>query len=211
PEAENERRSLNAKNTMRRARQLGRYPSKAPIGYTNQSGLDGKKIIELHLPEAELIKWSFQQLAKNAYRIEDVRRMANAKGLQCSRSNFWKLLHNPVYCGYVTYPSDEGKEKQITKGIHEPIITEALYNEVQNIINSKRKIVKKAYNANEKFILHKHLICPACQRILLGSSSTGRSKKYSYYHCQKGCKTRFKADDVNQNYGDKLKDLKLSK
>jgi len=44
PQAENERRSLNTKNGIRRAKQLGRYPSKAPIGYTNQCATDGKNI-----------------------------------------------------------------------------------------------------------------------------------------------------------------------
>lgn len=48
-------------------KQLGRYPSKAPIGYTNQCATDGKKYIAPHWPDADLIKWSFQQLAKNAY------------------------------------------------------------------------------------------------------------------------------------------------
>jgi DNA invertase Pin-like site-specific DNA recombinase len=33
PEAENSRRSLNTANGIRRARQLGRYPHKAPLGF----------------------------------------------------------------------------------------------------------------------------------------------------------------------------------
>ena len=209
PQAENERRSLNTKNGIRRAKQLGRYPSKTPIGYTNFCATDGKKYIAPNWPNANLIQWSFQQLAKNAYRIEDVRRMANAKGLQCSRSNFWKLLHNPVYCGYVPCSLNEFEEKQLVKGIHEPIITEALYYEVQSIINTKRKVVKKAYVANEMLMLHKYLICPACNQILYASSSTGRNKRYPYYHCKAGCKTRFKADIVNQNYEKKVKEMEI--
>ncbi len=210
PEAENGRRSLNSKNGIRRAKQLGRYPNKAPIGYINQSAPDGKKYIAPHWPDADLIKWSFQQFAKNAYRIEDVRRMANVKGLKCSRSNFWKLLHNPVYCGYVSFSSPELEERQLIKGVHEPIITEALYYEVQGIINTKRKIIYKSREANEMFVLRKYLICPACNRKLCGSFSKGRNEKYPYYHCQNGCKTRFKAKIINDNYENKLKGLQLS-
>jgi site-specific DNA recombinase len=210
PEAENGRRSLNSKNGIRRAKQLGRYPNKAPLGYINRSAPDGKKYIAPHRPDADLIKWSFQQLAKNAYRIEDVRRMVSAKGLKCSRSNFWKLLHNPVYCGYVSFSSTEHEERQLVKGVHEPIITEALYYEVQNIIDTKRKITKKAHEANEMFLLHKYLVCPACNNKLYGSFSRGRNRRYPYYHCKTGCKTRFKADVINDNYENKLKRMKLS-
>lgn len=120
--------------------------------------------------------------------LEDVRRMANAKGLQCSRSNFWKLLHNPVYCGYVPCSSNDFEEKQLVKGVHEPIITTTLYNEVQNIINTKRKVVKKTHEANEMFVLLKYLICPICNRKLYGIFSKGRSKRYPYYHCKPSCK-----------------------
>ncbi|OCX52009.1 hypothetical protein BEL04_10900 [Mucilaginibacter sp. PPCGB 2223] len=210
PEAENGRRSLNSKNGMRRAKQLGRYPNKAPLGYLNQSAPDGKKFIAPYPPVAELIKWSFQQLSKNAYRIEDVRRMANAKGLECSRSNFWKLLHNPLYCGYITFSSNEFEERQLIKGIHEPIITEALFYEVQSIIDTKRRIIKKTSEANEVFLLHRYLICPTCNSKLYGSSSTGRNKKHPYYHCKTGCKKRFKADVINEDYENKLKKIRLS-
>jgi site-specific DNA recombinase len=210
PEAENGRRSLNSANGIRRAKQMGRYTNKAPLGYINITGPDGKKYIVPHQPEADLIKWSFQQLAKNAYRIEDVRRMANNKGLICSRSNFWKLLHNSVYCGYVSFSSNEFEGRQLVKAIHQPIITESLFYEVQNIIDTKRKILKKTYEENEMFMLRKYLICPACHCKLYGSFSRGRSKTYPYYHCKAGCKTRFKADVINNDYENKLKKIKLS-
>lgn len=101
PEAENSRRALNTSNGMRRAKLLGRYPNKAPLGFINYTGLDGKKYIIPAQPEADIIKWAFKQLAKNSFKIEVVRRMACAKGLRCSRSGFWKLVRNPVYCGLI--------------------------------------------------------------------------------------------------------------
>lgn len=42
-EAENTRRALNTSNGMRRARQMGRYPNKALIGFVNLRTVDGKK------------------------------------------------------------------------------------------------------------------------------------------------------------------------
>lgn len=210
PEAENSRRALNTLNGIRRAKQMGRYPNKAPIGYLNLTAPDGKKFIAPHHPEAELIQWSFQQLAKNAYRVDQVRKMSNAKGLKCSKSRFWKLLRNPIYCGYVSLRSTESDEIELIKGIHEALIPELLFYEVQNIINTKRKIVGNAHEINEMFMLRRYLICPVCNRKLSGSFSTGKTKRYPYYHCTTGCKTRFKADCLNNGYEDKLNQIELS-
>src|SRR5690606_7727766 len=79
PEAENNRRAMNTANGIRRAKQMGRYPSKAPLGFINLTTVDDKKIIVPKQPEASIIKWVSQQLAKNIHRIEDGRKMAEAK------------------------------------------------------------------------------------------------------------------------------------
>jgi site-specific DNA recombinase len=40
PEAENSRRAMNTANGIRRARQMGGYPHKAPLGFINVTALD---------------------------------------------------------------------------------------------------------------------------------------------------------------------------
>ena len=45
PEAENSRRGKNTSDGIRRAKKMGRWPGRAPIGYTNITSCDGKKII----------------------------------------------------------------------------------------------------------------------------------------------------------------------
>lgn len=209
PEAENERRGLNTANGIRRAKQMGRYPNKAPLGYINLTGLDGRKYIAPKQPEAGILKWVFHQIAKNAHRIEDVRRMAKIKGLKCSKTNFWRLIRNPVYCGFVRLTS-ESEGQQLIEGIHEAVISEALFDEVQNIVNTKRRLFGKKTELNTSFPLKRYLVCPACGRKLCGSYSQGRTRKYSYYHCSNGCKVRFKADLLNDNYNKKLQGLVLS-
>ncbi|WP_206531927.1 recombinase family protein [Sphingobacterium sp. DR205] len=78
PEAENNRRALNTAKGIRRAKQMGRYPSKAPLGFVNLTAVDGRKIIALKEPEAGIIRWAFRQLSKNVYRVEDVRKITEA-------------------------------------------------------------------------------------------------------------------------------------
>jgi len=208
-EAENERRGLNTANGIRRAKQMGRYPNKAPLGYINLTGLDGRKQIAPKQPEADILKWAFHQIAKNLYRVEDVRQMAVEKGIKCSPANFWRIIRNPVYCGFIRLNSSF-EDVQLIKGLHEAIITETLFNEVQNVINTKRRLTGHRTEINDQFPLRRYLICPICGRRLCGSYSTGRNQKYPYYHCSSKCKTRFNADVINNKYTNKLKRLVLS-
>ncbi|WP_222103950.1 recombinase family protein [Mucilaginibacter corticis] len=211
PEAENERRGLNTANGIRRAKQMGRYPNKAPLGYINLTGLDGRKYIAPQQPEAEILKWAFHLIARNTHRVEDIRKMAFNKGLKCSRTNFWRLIRNPVYCGFVKLKI-ESSELLLVKGVHEPLIPEKLFEDVQNIINTKRRLLCKRNELNDLFFLKRYLTCPVCGRKLCGSLSAGRSKKYPYYHCSiSSCKTRYKAEGVNDTYNDRLQQLVLTK
>jgi hypothetical protein len=54
------------------------------------------------------------------------------------------------------------------------------------------------------------LICPVCNRKLSGSFSTGKTKRYPYYHCATGCKIRFRADRLNDDYEEKLNQIELT-
>ena len=209
PEAENNRRALNTADGIRRAKMLGRYPNKAPLGFINHTAFDGKKYIIPSQPEADIIKWSFKQLAKNCFKIEDVRKMACAKGLICSRSSFWKLIRNPVYCGFIVLSPKE-QESELIKAVHEPLISESLFLEVQNAINTKKKITCKTDELSTTFFMKGFLNCPVCGRKLRGSFSQGRSKRYPYYHCSGICKIRINAEILNDNYYIHLRQLRLS-
>ncbi|UKB78632.1 recombinase family protein [Chryseobacterium sp. MEBOG07] len=209
PEAENSRRAQNTANGIRRAKLMGRYPNKAPLGFINLTLVDGKKIIAPKEPEAGIIKWIFHQLSKNIHRVEEIRKMANDKGLICSRSHFFRLMRNPIYCGLITIKFNS-EEEQMVKGTHEPLIPEVLFYEVQRIITTKRKITAKRDDLKAMFFLRGFLVCPLCGHKLSGSFSQGARKKYPYYHCHGGCKTRINAIVLNDSYQRKLQQLTLS-
>jgi len=208
PEAENTRRGKNTSDGIRRAKKLGMWPGKAPIGYMNLTAPNGKKSIAPKQPEADHIKWSFQQFATGHYSISEVRRMACLNGLKCGRNNFWRLLHRPVYCGIVTVSATRNEEAQFVKGAHEPLISEELFERVQSILNSRRRHTNKKQSLKDIFPLRGFLICPHCNHTLTGSISQGRSAKYRYYHCCTAkCKGRFKADTLERAYEEQLKNM----
>ncbi len=210
PEVENDRRALNVFHGMRRAKKEGRWMGTAPVGYTNKAGDDGRKLIAPKDPEASLLKWAFRELAHGTLAADQIRREANKKGLKCSRSNFWTAVRNPIYCGKIFIPKFKEDESCIVQGQHEPLISEALFYEVQDVLDGK----KRKERPNTKIVsqdnlpLRGFLTCPKCDRMLTGSASKGRSSLYYYYHCVSSCGCRYKANYVNDTFVEELKKFK---
>ncbi|UDQ51996.1 recombinase family protein [Chryseobacterium indologenes] len=121
--------------------------------------MDGKKVIAPKEPEADIIKWSFHQAAQNDHKISEIMKMANEKGLICSRSHFFRILRNPIYCGLISVKL-KSNEEQMIKGLHEPLISESLFYQVQSVINTKRKTTSKKDDLKELFFLRGFLTCP---------------------------------------------------
>lgn len=108
-------------------------------------------------------------------------------------------------------PIHGSEDKEMIKGIHDPLITEALFYEVQDIINTKRQVHFKTNEKNSAFFLTGQMMCPVCENKLRGSYSKGYSKSYPYYHCSNKCKVRGKAELLNESYDSKLQQFELSK
>jgi site-specific DNA recombinase len=97
------------------------------------------------------------------------------------------------------------------RGIHTPIISELLFYQVQDIINTKKRTTYKSEDSNTMFFLKGYLICPICGNRIRGSFSQGKAKRYPYYHCHSRCKLRIGARLLNDSYCKQIQEVKLSK
>lgn len=212
PEVENDRRGLNVTSGMRRAKKEGRWMATAPKGYKNVTDESGKKKYILPDANAPIIIWAFEELATGLTTVIDVLRRARIKGLDCSRNNFWKLIRNPVYCGKIMIPATEDEEAQLVQGQHEPLISEELFYEVQDVLDGRKRNVPIKNTLKEELPLRGSLICRKCGSNLTGSGSTGKlGGRYYYYHCQRGCDERFSANDANRLFVEGLKSFSVKK
>ncbi|TDW97146.1 recombinase family protein [Dinghuibacter silviterrae] len=203
PEVENDRRSLNVIAGMRRAMKDGRHVTMAPKGYKNARNEQNRPII-VPSKDAPMVKWVFEEVAKGVLSIKEVWRTARRKGLNVGRSNIWYLLRNPIYYGKILLPAYKDEETKIISGLHEPIISEDLFYEVQDVLDGKKRNPKPKYTAREELPLRGFLQCPRCGRALTGSPSRGNGGTYFYYHCTNGCKERVKAEEVNKCFTKEL-------
>ena len=207
PEVENVRRGLNTTSGMRKAKKEGRWMATAPKGYKNVSDEKGNKSI-VPSDDAPIMKWIFEELAAGAHTAIDVLRSANKQGFKCSRNNFWKLIRSPVYFGKIPIPATEDEEAYLANGQHEPLISEALFYTVQDILDGRKRNLTVKSTKKEQLPLRGFLVCRKCGSKLTGSASTGKlGGKYYYYHCQRGCDERFKAEVANNAFVSGLKDF----
>ena len=198
PEVENDRRSLNVFHGMRRAKKEGRYMGTAPLGYINKINEAGKKYIAPKEDEANILKWAFQELGSGRFTTEQIWKLAKEKGLtRGSKNNFGVAIRNPMYCGKIFIPKFKDEESRFVQGLHEPLISETLFYDVQDVLNGRKKVQRTKLAVDDKLPLRGFLICPKCGRMLTGSASKGRKQHYHYYHCSSSCGIRYNAYLVN--------------
>lgn len=197
PEVENDRRSLNTIAGMRRAMKEGRHVNMAPKGYRNARDEFNKPIIEPSA-EAPLVRFAFEEMVKGENNIMEVWRLVSKKGLRIGKSQLWTMLRNPVYCAKIYVPAYKDEEAKLIPASHEPLVSEDLFNDVQDVLNGRRRKGASKHTMKEELPLRGQLICRKCGNKLTGSASKGNGGRYFYYHCSKGCNERFKADEANQ-------------
>jgi DNA invertase Pin-like site-specific DNA recombinase len=205
PEVENDRRALNVFHGMRRAKKEGRWMGGAPIGYINRVREDGRKHIAPNPPQSKIMQWVFETIADGHLTIEQILKQPREKGLICSKNNFWVAIRNPVYCGKIFIEKFKEEESRFVPGQHEPLISEALFFEAQDVLDGKKKKQRTKLTVDDRIPLRGYLICPRCGRMLTGSGSKGRKHYYFYYHCSSACGFRSRADSTHAEFIRELK------
>lgn len=196
PQVENERRGLNTKRGMRQAVKEGRFPWKAPIGYLNDQST---KSIVIDSTRSNLIEFAFQTYSTGIYSTEQIRMMLVEKGLKTCKQNLINILKNIFYIGKIRLDAWKDEPEQIFEGLHDKLITDEVFYSCQDILNGKKKKLSRLNTRQENLPLRGHLQCAICGKKLTGSNSKSRNGSlHSYYHCQSGCKERFRADEANK-------------
>lgn len=208
PEIENDRRSLNTRSGMRKAMKEGRWVSTPPKGYKMGRDAMNKPIMVL-TEDAAYIKQAFELYSTGLYSKNEVRGMLTKKGFKICKNQFCNLLRNPLYYGKIFIPEYKDEEAILVNGIHEAIIDEDLFKKCQRIEFGTKKNMPKPNAKNEMLPLRGNLICKDCGGTLTGSGSKGNGGKYFYYHCQHGCKERFRAVDAHSSFQDYISSLEI--
>jgi DNA invertase Pin-like site-specific DNA recombinase len=174
--------SERTRERMRAAVRRGQHLWGPPIGYLKKN-----KKLQLDPDRAPLVREAFELVASGRYQtIEAVLQVVTAMGLttqkgkKVTKQTFSRMLANPIFAGWVV----SGDIK--VKGVHEPLITQELFDAVQDHLNAKAGPHTKL---NEEFPLRGVVKCAACNKPLTAGWAKGRRESYPRYWCwTKGCR-----------------------
>lgn len=180
----------------------GLYPFPARVGYLDA----GKgKPKELDPIQAPLVKKAFELYASGNVGLNAlVEKMyifglRNKNGKKISRNGLVCILKNLFYIGVIKMASID----ELFIGVHEPIVSKALFDQVQSVFAGKR--VRKAHR---HFFTYRRIIsCETCGSLLIGENQKG----HVYYRCHtKSCPQKcIREDLVEKELLDIYKKLQL--
>jgi DNA invertase Pin-like site-specific DNA recombinase len=187
----------------------GIWPTKAPLGYLNVVGPEGKRIIAPDPEVAPMIVKMFVWYAAGTLSMKEVAEKALAEGLIYRRtgasvptSAVHTALRNRIYTGEFIW---NGRRY---RGRHQPLIHLDLYERVQEVIADRMKTKKR--RTKREFAFSTLVACGHCGCAMVGELKKGR---YIYYHCTgyKGkCPNSYVREEVlSERFADLLARLRF--
>ena len=162
----------------------GRWPFPAPLGYVNVKSVQGHPNIVPDTASAYPVCRAFELMATGNYKVAEVLRAVTLEGLRSKKGKsinahtLWKMFRSKVYAGFVYSQTVEP-----CQGLHAPLVSEATFQAVQDVLASKRKKFVPHRKVNPSFPLA-GIKCTVCSSPLRGYFSTGRhGGRYGYYDC----------------------------
>lgn len=169
--------SVKVKEGIQTKLQKGEYPSNAPTGYVNKD----KKIYP-DPQKAPFIKRCYELYATGDYSQKDLVKILYKEGFRTEAGNkvrksvIGRILNDPIYWGKIR------RKGVIYDGVHKPIVSVKLANQVQKILEEKNNPKK----ANHKFLYRGFMFCEECGCKLTATKKTKNNKDYVYYYCTNG-------------------------
>ncbi len=182
-EFDNEIRKARTVGGMVARLEQGGWPHGAPVGY-KRSRTAGSVVSVEPNEDAPKVKKFLEEFASGAYKVEDARELAFSLGITTKqgKKKSWQpvkdMLRNPIYAGYVRSDYTGGK---MHKGIHEPLISEAIYYRNQAILDGNVKNFSR--HAEEEWPLRGGFLSHTCGGAMSGSAPRGNSGPSPRYSC----------------------------
>lgn len=171
--------SDNVKRSYEQCLKNGQWTSKAPFGYKNVALPSGQRTIELNPIQAPFVAKVFEEYAKGNNSFQTVAEKMKAQGFPLSDRgkkvtdrSVEIILKNPFYFGMMK------AKGQLYPHKYPPLISEELFNNVQNIIAKRTK--SPTQPAGKPILLRGLITCGNCEGAITGDI---KKEKYTYYSC----------------------------
>lgn len=182
----------------------GLYPLPAPIGYLDQ----GRGLPKICDPvRARFVQEAFRLYATGHYSLSTLGDELYRQGLRNTRDSrvtlkgISTILNNEFYTGIIHIRRTG--ERHL--GVHEPIVTKKLFDQVHAILNG-RTVIPQTKNS---FDYRRFVQCVYCSHNLVAE----RQKGFVYYRCHtRGCpRTCIREEAIDSHIDDTLAGLRMTK
>jgi site-specific DNA recombinase len=137
PEVENDKNSIRVTESSRKAKLEGCWMGTPPYGYKNHK--IGKYATLIPFETKKFVVEAFNEVATNVYSVDEVRKRLNKKGMTLTKQSFLNMLRNVVYVGKILVKEYKKEAEVIVKGLHEPMVSDGLFQDVQDVLEGKKK------------------------------------------------------------------------
>ena len=169
----------------------GILPMPAPLGYRN---IGSGKPKEPDPKTAPLVRHLFEMYSTGTANFHGLLQEAERVGLrgrsgrQITKNGLTTLLNNSFYMGLIQIKISG----QSFIGVHEPLISKALFQRVQDVLHGKTNTRTNRHD----FLFRRRLCCKSCGYTLIGETHKG----FVYYRCQtRECPTTAIREEAAEN------------
>ncbi len=209
----------NVKRTQEFKRKEGQWLAFAPIGYMNITTEDGKSDVVIDPERGPIVQMLFKEYATGNYSLQDLEAIAHKFGLKsrrrkCThtigRGQIHDMLRNPFYYGMMRI---HRKSKQYNVSYlphrHTPLISEELFNQVQDVLNGRKQVPSKPWYREQNFVLRGLVRCAHCGKLMTTEQHTKKSGLvFRYLKCNNKNKTCHQElvseEEILQQFEDQL-------
>lgn len=185
-EREQNRRQVIQK--MKARVEKGYWVFQAPVGYKYAADRAHGKILVRDEPVASIVAEALESYANGHLQTKgEVKRFLEAKPLfpkdtpsgEIRWQRVTRYMTQIIYAGYVEAPNWDVAAR---KGHHEPLVSLATYEKIQERMKGKAKAPARK-DISEDFPLRGFVLCDDCGEPMTSCWTKGRSKHYAYYLC----------------------------
>lgn len=185
-------------------------------GYDNYyDSFKGTRLLKVNEFESEIIKGIFKSYLdgismNNIAKELNNREIPSKRGGTWCQSTIFQILTNRLYIGYVVYNGNDKTDRFEEKGIHTPIIDVELFNNVQELLKSKKKYNSKKF-PNEYSYFSSVLVCGVDGSSFKPKQTKAKDKTSVRYYCKnKECSIpSIKHIELEKIFARELKHIKL--
>lgn len=165
----------------------GGYQAAPPLGYEIRYA---REIPKIKQDEAQIVRSIFDRFINFHQSPYEIAKELNRKGFLTKRSNPFEkrtieyILKNPFYAGYIRFQLKRDAATSIlTKGLHEPLITEEEYQTVKTYYTSRVRKPRE-HSIGCKHWLSGMVKCSNCGNSLLVFKRKLENQNKTYYNLQ---------------------------